>query len=497
LEAELRNGYHVLHFVGHGAYSERTGTAALLMANESNQAAPARDEDIVSMLARQLANADVNRDDKLRLVFLASCQSATRSTTDSFRGLAPKLVAAGVPAVLAMQEKVPIVTAQAFAATFYQQLLSHGHVDLASNEARSAVLTAKLPGAAIPVLFSRLRSGQLLGQRGRITGTSEQLFWPFLLKMIDRGLCVPFLGPGVTANILPSRESIAQRLATEYNYPLADSRDLPRVAQFVGLMSADLLRSDYFRFIAEGLLAHLGVELTGKERRRLQSAGPSEVAITYDWADRVLQIQESEIHHLLADMELPLYITTNADSFMYEALKHKELNPRRIGPRWQVQAGTPQWSLTPPPSMSNPVVLHLNGYDGDPEQSQNLILGEDEFMAHLVRLYGEQESILPTNVLGMLSQSSYLFLGYQLDDWEFRAILHGLIKRIAETNRENKVHVGVQLELAQGDNPDTAMEYLSRYMGRFNINIYWGSAQQFVTELHTLWQRYLSGESPT
>ena len=54
-----------------------------------------------------------------------------------FLGLAPKLVAAGVPAVLAMQDLVPIKTATEFSATFYRELLEYGQVDRASNAARS------------------------------------------------------------------------------------------------------------------------------------------------------------------------------------------------------------------------------------------------------------------------------------------------------------------------------------------------------------------------
>ena len=37
------------------------------------------------------------------LVFLASCETAKRSPKDAFRGTAPQLVAAGLPAVIAMQ----------------------------------------------------------------------------------------------------------------------------------------------------------------------------------------------------------------------------------------------------------------------------------------------------------------------------------------------------------------------------------------------------------
>ena len=67
------------------------------------------------------------------------------------------------------QELVPIVTAQAFARTFYRRLLAHGMVDLATNEARSHVITARLPGASIPVLLMRLKDCQLLERTRKLT----------------------------------------------------------------------------------------------------------------------------------------------------------------------------------------------------------------------------------------------------------------------------------------------------------------------------------------
>jgi CHAT domain/Mucin-2 protein WxxW repeating region len=165
IEKALRHGgYHVLHFFAHGAFDRESDSAALFLADTNNQVALAVDQEVAAMLARQLADIDTQRQDKLRLVFLESCQTATRSPADAFRGFAPHLVAAGVPAVVAMQDQVPFVTAREFAETFYRRLLDHGQVDLAANEARSAILTGNLPGAAIPVLFQRLRSGLLLGR---------------------------------------------------------------------------------------------------------------------------------------------------------------------------------------------------------------------------------------------------------------------------------------------------------------------------------------------
>ena len=493
LEEELRKGFHILHLVAHGTYSEEAGLAALYLADADNQVAVVRDADFTGMLARQLADADLLRDDKLRLVFLASCQTATRSPADAFRGLAPALVAAGVPAVLAMQDRVPIDTARAFARTFYRQLLQHGMVDLAANEARSALLTADLPGAAIPVLFMRLRAGELLGRRGRISSEREDLFWPFLLESIERSWCTPFLGPRVNAGLLPSPETVAEKLAARYGYPLDDRQNLVRVAQFMAVNDPDLLRDAYLRLLQRSLFPYLGLKPTKEERQRFRTASFTETSEALNWAERVLEVQETEIHHLLADLDLPLYVTTNADNFMVEALKHRGLSPRRIGPRWQPQAGTPQYTLSPPPSRDEPVVLHLNGYDGDPEQRRHLVLAEDDYLAHFVRVSRDQETILPINVLTAVSQHTFLLLGYSIEDWEFRVILQGLIAHVAQTGRE-KLHVGVQLDVDQEPEAGKIIDYLRRYLGRFNIEIYWGTSQQFVTELHARWQEYLEAE---
>jgi hypothetical protein len=493
LEAELRQGYHILHIVAHGAYDEANEETLLYLTDDDNYVQVVRDADLADMLARQLADTDVQREDKLRLVFLASCQTATRSSADAFRGLAPQLVAAGVPAVLAMQDLVSASTAQAFTSTFYRRLLQHGLADLAANEARSSLLTAQLPGVAIPVLFQRLRSGELLGQRGHITSDQAELFWPFLMENIERGQCSAFLGPHVNTGLLPGPETVAEELAAKYGYPLPDRSSLSRVAQFMAVHDPDVLRSDYIQLLQRSLFSYLGLKPTKGEKQRFRSASFTDTAEALNWAGQVLQVQENEIHHLLADLPLPLYLTTNMDNFMFEALRHNGRNPRREGLRWQPQAGSPQYVLAPRPSPEQPVVFHLNGHDGDAEQRRHLVLSEDDYLAHFVRLARDQETILPMNVLSEISQHSFVFLGYNINDWEFRVILQGLLKPIAQTGGA-KLHVGVQLEVEGNPNADKVIDYLRRYLGRFNIEIYWGTPQQFVAELHAYWHEYLEGE---
>jgi hypothetical protein len=60
-----------------------------------------------------------------------------------------------------MQDLVTVESALKFGTTFYGCLPAHGQVDLATNEARSTLLTAGRPDAAVPVLFMRLKSGRL------------------------------------------------------------------------------------------------------------------------------------------------------------------------------------------------------------------------------------------------------------------------------------------------------------------------------------------------
>jgi tetratricopeptide (TPR) repeat protein len=163
LEAELKaGGAHILHIVAHGMYHPQRARAILFLADEANQVQRVGEEAFAEMLARQR--------ETLRLVFLASCQTATRSPADAFRGFAPQLISAGVPAVVAMQDLVPVETARAFTATFYRQLLDHGLVDLAVNEARSILMSGDMAGSwSVPVLFSRVPAGRL------VVGTTSRL----------------------------------------------------------------------------------------------------------------------------------------------------------------------------------------------------------------------------------------------------------------------------------------------------------------------------------
>ena len=71
-------------------------------------------------------------------------------------------------------------------------------------------------------------------------------------------------------------------------------------------------------------------------------------------------------------------------------------------------------------------------------------------------------------------------------------VLQGLV---AALNRPKKVNVGVQLEEQPGQDAEKVIQYLGDYMGQYNIKIYWGTSQQFVTELHSEWQQLGGGQN--
>ncbi len=154
LEKELlQEQYHILHFLGHGAYSARLKQATLYLEDEQRKARRVSDTELAGLLDRQGAQP--------QLVLLAACQGAARSTSDAFLGLGPKLVMIGAPAVVAMQATMSLTSARMFSAALYERLLAHGLIDLAANEARGILITAGRPDAAVPVLFMRVRDGRL------------------------------------------------------------------------------------------------------------------------------------------------------------------------------------------------------------------------------------------------------------------------------------------------------------------------------------------------
>jgi outer membrane protein assembly factor BamD (BamD/ComL family) len=147
--------YHVLHYMGHGDFDERTGQGVLLMEDEGGRGAMV-DGSTLGVLLRDLPT--------MRLVFLNACETARvtkEKGLDPFAGVAAAMVMAGIPAVVAMQFPISDSAAITFSQRFYPLLARGDPVDAAVAEGRRAIRLAEARTMewGTPVLFMRAPQG--------------------------------------------------------------------------------------------------------------------------------------------------------------------------------------------------------------------------------------------------------------------------------------------------------------------------------------------------
>jgi hypothetical protein len=148
-----RDTYHVLHFVGHGAFDERAQDGVLLLEDLDGKGDPVSGESLGVLL---------HDHESLRLVMLNACEGARTSSTDPFAGTAQSLVRKGIPAVIAMQFEISDVAAITMANEFYSAVADGYPVDGALCEARKAIFTrVSAVEWATPVLYMRAPDGRI------------------------------------------------------------------------------------------------------------------------------------------------------------------------------------------------------------------------------------------------------------------------------------------------------------------------------------------------
>ncbi len=151
LQAALRTGPNILHFIGHGGYADQGG--GFLWLEEAGRPKAVDGEALAALL----------RGSSVRLVVLNACESARGDPADSFAGVAPRLVQSGVPAVVAMQAALLDRAALQFSTAFYGALADRDTVDAAVTAARQALFAhaPEEPGWAVAVLFLAAPDGVL------------------------------------------------------------------------------------------------------------------------------------------------------------------------------------------------------------------------------------------------------------------------------------------------------------------------------------------------
>jgi len=289
--------------------------------------------------------------------------------------------------------------------------------------------------------------------------------WNTLLQLISRQRCTPFIGPETYLGNMPFSAQIARAWTAQYpDFPFTDASNLTQAAQYLAVMTDAANTKD--------LIVEQFEHLTP----------PNFTAL-------------DEPHRVLAGLPLPVYITTNYDDFMVQALRRLHKNPRRELCPWNDPTG--DWTESSEPSLynkgyvpdvPNPVVFHLFGYS-DRNRADSLVLSEDDYLDFLVNV-SKYPTLIPAQLHKIFTGTSLLLMGYRLDDWNFR-IMFRTVASFLQANRY-KVHIAVQLVPGGDETPAEqkakAQKFFNRYLERHDIRVYWGTCQDFITELKTRWE---------
>jgi hypothetical protein len=289
---------------------------------------------------------------------------------------------------------------------------------------------------------------------GAISKLSES-DWDGLLSRIRSGQCTPFLGAGMSSEKIPLGAEIAQKLALDprFKYPLADTKDLVKVTQYIALT--------------------------------VDAARPKELVAEIINAAGYPDFQNlDEPHMALAQLPLPLYITTNYDDFMYVALKRTpEKAPQIFINSWHDQGFNARGAAIAESAgtdidatVSKPAVYYFHGHK---DHLDTMVLTEDDYLDFLVRVSRDQ-ALIPPRIQHAIGGTSLLFIGYSLNDTNFRVIFRGLVE---QQRSAKKISVTVQVHPGE----PRVVDYLTKYFDASGVRVYWGTARDFVTELKTRW----------
>jgi tetratricopeptide (TPR) repeat protein len=289
--------------------------------------------------------------------------------------------------------------------------------------------------------------------------TLSDLDWEDWLWLIKKGKCLPIVGTGACYPFLPLKTEIADEWATKYNYPFENNLNLERVAQFLGTVHYDLYPKELLSSMLERIYP----------------------------PDFALEEFSNTTYAVLADLNLPIYLTTNYDKFMESALMSRGKVPHSEYCKWNSMLGKEKIFSEYGPTESEPLVYHILGRTDEPN---SMVLTERDYTEFVTNLT-KDERMLSMYVRKALATNTLLFIGYSLEDIAFRTIFQSFSSGISY-NVYNNVMTLVPPPGAKDENRTSSQRhYLEAYAKNLHkLTIYWGSASSFCYELKDRWKKF-------
>ncbi|MBN2389859.1 MAG: SIR2 family protein [Anaerolineae bacterium] len=394
------------------------------------------------------------------------------------------------------------------------------------------------------------RAARLRRQRNR--EDVQDSFWQDFVLRIKNGEVIPIISNSVRndrifdidydynvgisqekidlhAAVLNIQEELAEEWAAEIKYPLPDKQHLARVAVYNRIISLDDAQAKrrYLNFLKTYLLDlaeedEMMQDLVPGLRAELGTLSFSDIAFQLDYP-RFTDAYEDPLR-LLAQLPLPIYITTSHHDFLERALHAEKKTPRTqicflFGEPMNIM---PEHRADPDfiPTPQSPLVYHLHGFEQYPE---SLIISEDDYLNFLVRVLDERREVnaplIPLLLSEALSSSSIILLGYRLHDWDFRVVFRGLIKtkpgslrkyslaiqldpverRLAMANLDDFFAAALAAQLdpdEQSELPDdhAMREYLKEYFKPEKFIVEWGTTCGFIRKMCNKWDEWRRGQ---
>lgn len=352
------------------------------------------------------------------------------------------------------------------------------------------------------------------------------------ITQIQSGNCTPIISDQLVLEMLFGKNVIVPKWAEQTKYPLLERNSLPSIAQFVSLRkkSSPLTAKRQY-------LSFLKTEFIAQERKRQKLAQSSPLSTGADDSsapDLLLDLDMIEpqlmhpsvsfsdmvIKHLqykgleevannplaiLASFDIKRFFTTSPHLFLEHALSKKK--PHIKGYRWNAHMeGIPEKyndkaedytgnGKVYKPSVDEPLVYHLFGFD---EQPASMVLTEDDYFEFLLEARDNFKEVghsssegsggVPSYVRNAITSGTLLLMGYEIDSWDLRIVLRGLVQQLERD--DNNKSVAIQFDSTYLDknnsrilDPQAYREYLENSFEHIKFNVIWAEPNVFLTEL--------------
>jgi hypothetical protein len=302
--------------------------------------------------------------------------------------------------------------------------------------------------------------------------------WQALELQTSQGNLTPVLGSGLTDRILGSREEVARSWAERWQMQIApqDKGDLAKVAQYLQVRSAPgMVRAELRKHLMTEIQKYtmgVGPEDAVWNLPEELVQGPDPDPAILEMGRRLRERDPGDPYRVLAALPVRVYVTTGWTDLLQAALKEGGRQPVTMTFPWNDDTQPQRLRVTP--TVEQPLVYHLYGRL---DNLASLVLSEDDYFDWLNAWISLRNRVPPV-VKKALTAQSLLFLGYSLEDSDFRFLLQG-IKSLGKSMLQYNRHVAVLLRPEREREP----ELTEAQFAQDQISIYWGATGRFLDEL--------------